>query len=232
MIALQASHLRKTYPGSEPICILKDVSLTASFGKSIAICGKSGCGKSTLLHIFGTLDSPDEGEIILCGESTRKAFLPALRNRHIGFIFQSFHLLEEYSVLDNVLMPAKIGRQPTHQGSPSHQNALSLLEEIGLIGKKDLPAKLLSGGEKQRASLARAFCNNPSLILADEPTGNLDAAHARQIQELLLGCAKKQDKALIVVTHDPEFASLCDEIYELKEGVLLNRTLPGNAPFC
>lgn len=196
-----------------PVTILHDISLEVEAGQTVAITGKSGEGKSTLLHILGTLEKPSSGELFICGKPLKN--LPQIRNRHIGFIFQSFNLLEEYTVLENVLMPGKIGRHKL-----DHIRALTLLEEVGLSHRADFPAKLLSGGEKQRAAIARALYNDPDLILADEPSGNLDHSHSVAIHEMLIGSAKKRNKALIIVTHDPELASLCDRTYLLMDGIL------------
>jgi lipoprotein-releasing system ATP-binding protein len=143
-----------------------------------------------------------------------------LRNQSIGFVFQSFNLLEDETVLDNVLMPAKIGRIETKKGSPAYNRALLLLEAVGLSSRAQFLSKFLSGGEKQRVAIARAFCNDPALILADEPSGNLDQAHSKAIHELLIGSAKKWNKALVIATHDEELASLCDKTYLLKDGSL------------
>ena len=216
---LEARNIRKVFEGIESLEILKDISLTVLPGKSIAIIGKSGSGKSSLLHILGTLDTPTSGDLVIC---KKKAFLHAeeLRKKHIGFVFQSFHLLEDSTLLENILMPAKILRQKTHSSSPAFAKASELLEFVGLASKAHSPVKTLSGGEKQRASIARAFCNDPDLLLVDEPTGNLDQANALLVQNLLLDCCKKRGKSLILVTHDEEFAALCDEVFVLKEGLL------------
>lgn len=210
---LQAKKICKRFEKPTLVEVLKGVSLEIFAGESVAITGKSGEGKSTLLHILGTLEEASEGEILICGKPLLN--LPEIRNRHIGFIFQTFNLLEDYTVLENVLMPAKIGRSPLNR-----EKGLQLLEEVGLLHRADFPAKLLSGGEKQRAAIARAFCNDPDLILADEPSGNLDHAHSVVIHELLINSAKKRNKALIIVTHDNELASLCDTGYLLMDGVL------------
>ena len=184
------------------------------------IIGKSGEGKSTLLHILGTLEKPCSGTLEICGQNTNNTSLPQLRNRHIGFVFQSYNLLDDYTVLDNVLMPAKIAGSSIQIGAPAYQRALLLLETVGLEERAHFPAKLLSGGEKQRAAIARALCNDPSLILCDEPTGNLDNAHSAEIHSLLIRLTKEWNKALIVVTHDRELSSLCDQILLLKDGNL------------
>jgi lipoprotein-releasing system ATP-binding protein len=220
MTALKAKDIKKTYPGPESLQILKGISLDIEKGESIAIVGKSGSGKSTLLHILGTLEAPSSGELAICGKDARFFPLGEIRSQHIGFVFQAFHLLEDYSLLENVLMPAYIARKPTSPSSKAYQRALDLLHQVDLLSKVDKPIKLLSGGERQRASIARALCNDPSIILADEPTGNLDSANAEIVQKLLLDCSQKQGKSLILVTHDHEFAALCDRKYQLKEGIL------------
>ncbi len=217
---ISAKNLAKTFYSPEPVCVLKRIDLEVDKGASIAIMGKSGEGKSTLLHILGTLEKPCSGELAICGQSIRSGSLASLRNQHIGFIFQSFNLLDDYTVLENVLMPAKIARLPTTPQSPSYKRACSLLEQIGLAPRADFLAKLLSGGEKQRVAIARALLNNPELILADEPSGNLDHSHSQAIHELLLQLTKQEGKTLIVVTHDTELASLCDQKYHLKDGTL------------
>ncbi len=221
-LILEAKNICKTFSGAEPLQILKNVSLELYQGKSIAIIGKSGSGKSSLLHIFGTLDTPTSGSLTIC---QKEAFTHAkeLRGKNIGFVFQSFHLLEDYTLLENILMPAQILRKNTSSSSSSAEKAKELLQFVGLLEKANLPAKLLSGGEKQRAALARAFCNNPDILLVDEPTGNLDPMNANLVQSLLLDGCKKQGKSLILVTHDEEFASLCDEVFLLKEGTLKKR---------
>jgi lipoprotein-releasing system ATP-binding protein len=212
-IVLEAQEITKTFFSPEPLQILKGVSLKARQGESLAIIGRSGSGKSSLLHILGTLDKPTSGKVLFPN-------IPAsssnehIRRQEIGFVFQSFHLLEDYTLLENVTMPLRVARKtPT-------KHAESLLDQVGLLDKKDTPLKLLSGGEKQRASLARALCNNPSILLVDEPTGSLDNLNAKIVQNLLLDCCKKQNKTLILVTHDQDFAALCDTTYTLKEGLL------------
>jgi lipoprotein-releasing system ATP-binding protein len=217
---LQAKNIRKVFAGSPPLEILEDVSLMVHPKESIAIIGKSGSGKSSLLHILGTLDAPTSGELLYF-EKEAFSRKDILRKKHIGFVFQSFHLLEDSSLIDNVLMPAKILREPTHPSSLAYARAKELLKQVDLLEKASLPAKYLSGGEKQRAAIARAFCNDPDLLLVDEPTGNLDPASAKKVQSLLLDCAKRYGKALILVTHDEDFAGLCDRVLTLKEGVLL-----------
>lgn len=217
---LKARGITKKFTSPSPVEVLKGIDLNAHPGQTLAIVGKSGEGKSTLLHILGTLEKPCSGTLEICGHDVQASSLPALRNRHIGFVFQSVNLLEEDSALSNVLMPARIAGVPTRPGSSAHTWALQLLDTVGLKDRANFPAKLLSGGEKQRAAIARALCNDPSLILCDEPTGNLDNAHSREIHSLLIRLAKEWNKALIVVTHDREFSSLCDQVFLLKDGNL------------
>ncbi len=217
---IRAKKLSKSFTSPSSVHLLKEIDLEIEKGKAVAIMGKSGEGKSTLLHILGTLEKPTSGELHICGKSIDSSSLARLRNQHIGFIFQSFNLLEDYTVLENILMPAKIARLGASSQSLSYLRAQMLLEKIGLSSRADFLAKLLSGGEKQRVAIARALLNNPELILADEPSGNLDRMHSQAIHQLLLQLTKEEGKTLIVVTHDSELASLCDLSYLLKDGKL------------
>ncbi|HAB98567.1 MAG TPA: ABC transporter ATP-binding protein [Parachlamydiales bacterium] len=212
---LSAKNLSKTFTSPQPLTVFSDVSLEANLGDTIAICGRSGEGKTTLLHILGTLEPPDRGQLLIAGELATPRKSAELRRRHIGFVFQSYNLLEDFTALDNVLMPSRIARSPL-----SPQKGLQLLEEVGLAERASFPVKLLSGGERQRVAIARALCNNPSILLADEPTGNLDRAHAKQIGDILLSCAQSHNKTLILVTHDQELANLCSKRYILQNGKL------------
>lgn len=209
---LEAEEICKSFDQLE---VLKGVSLQVQPAETIAIMGKSGGGKSTLLHILGTLETPSKGLLRICGQIPGKD-VSTLRNQHVGFIFQAYHLLEDFTVLENVLMPIKIARKE------ATQRAKQLLKEVGLEGKEQVLAKYLSGGEKQRVAIARALANEPDLLLADEPTGNLDRSYSIEIQNLLLSKAKQHGKALILVTHDEEFARKCDRILFLKDGRLYN----------
>ncbi|MEN9343327.1 MAG: transporter ATP-binding protein YtrE [Chlamydiota bacterium] len=191
--------------------ILKEINLEIYPQEALAIVGKSGEGKSTLLHLLGFLDTPSNGTI----EMRYPLPKALLRNKEIGFIFQHSHLLEEETVLDNVLMPTKLGKLPLNT-----QRALLLLEKVRLSHRLNFPVRVLSGGEKQRVAIARALINSPSLILADEPSGNLDSVHSQEIQQLLLNCVREEKKSLVVVTHDIEFAKQCDRVFLLKDGVL------------
>ncbi len=218
---LQACNIHKRFKKPLDLYLLKGIDLTVKRGESAAIVGKSGQGKSTLLHILGTLESSTTGDLLIGGEKVSFINKSRIRNKQLAFIFQSFHLFEDFSVLDNILMPAKIARQDTHPGSDAHQKAMEDLVAVGLEKRAHFHAKLLSGGEKQRVAIARALCNDPDLIFADEPTGNLDDETSAQIQELLLNCVKKNNKALVVVTHDTAFANKCHTCYNLENGILL-----------
>ncbi len=217
---LEAIDIHKAFYHPHPIQILKGIHLTAYEGDSIAIMGRSGEGKSTLLQILGTLEQPCRGKLKISNQEVVSSNKTSIRNQSIGFIFQSFYLLEDYTALENVLMPARIARQSMGKGSEAEQRGLYLLEKVKLIDRAHFPTKLLSGGEKQRVALARAMCNDPDLIFADEPSGNLDRQTSQLIHELLLSCVQDQRKALIVVTHDQELARLCARQYELKNGCL------------
>lgn len=218
---LTAKNLKKIFAQPARCEILKDVSLTVHEGETVAIMGPSGVGKSTLLHILGTLDNPSSGTLEIAGRDALGDASTLLRNEHIGFIFQNYNLLDEYSVFDNVLMPAKIGRKGDQE-----EGVKQLLEKVGLSEHSKHLAKLLSGGEKQRVAIARALCNNPDLILADEPSGNLDDTNSARIHDLLISSAKELGKALIVVTHNFELAKQCDLVYTLHDGHLtLDKTL-------
>lgn len=218
---LSARNIRKTFYHPQTIDILKGISLDLFPGESIAIIGASGEGKSTLLQILGTLEAPSSGDLFIAGESATLNPSPILRNRHIGFVFQTFNLLEDYSVLHNVTMPALIAGKRVGKNEAAYNRAIELLIKVGLEKRIHFPTKLLSGGEKQRASLARALCNDPEIILADEPSGNLDHDTSSQIHQLLIESVKQLHKGLIVVTHDLTLASLCDRRFQLGDGYLI-----------
>jgi lipoprotein-releasing system ATP-binding protein len=225
-ILLQASNIHKAYHHPRSVDILKGIELTIQAGDSIAIMGRSGEGKSTLLQILGTLEQPCKGSLTISDQAVSVSNRTMIRNQSVGFVFQSFHLLEDYTALENVLMPARIARKNLRKGSEAMQRGLYLLEKVGLSERAHFHTKLLSGGEKQRVALARAMCNDPDIIFADEPSGNLDRQTAQVIHELLLSFVKEQQKALVVVTHDQELASLCAKQYELKNGQLFKVERP------
>lgn len=219
---LKAENISKSFYYPNAVEILKRISLSVNGGESVAIVGRSGEGKSTLLQILGTLESPCQGSLYIEGEEVNNSNRTYVRNQKIGFVFQFFHLLEDYTALQNILMPARIARQSTSLGSSAEQRAWALLKRVGLADRAHLDTKYLSGGEKQRVALARAMCNDPSLILADEPSGNLDSQTAQMIHEILLEFAHDHKKALLLVTHDRDLARLCTRQYELRNGLLID----------
>ena len=221
MADLIVDKLCKQYPTrGEPLVVLRDVSLAVSAGESLAVLGPSGSGKSTLLHILGTLDTPTSGSVSLDGTQPFQLDEPALaafRNRNIGFVFQDHLLLPQLTVLENVLVPTLAHGRPSEQ---QQQRALQLLERVGLAQRLDHRPAELSGGERQRAALARALILSPRLILADEPTGNLDRSTATAIGQLLRELPEIEPVMLIVVTHSLELASRMQRRWEIDEGRL------------
>jgi len=225
MSQLVATNLTKHFSTrSGPLEVLRGVSLQLAGGENLAIVGPSGCGKSTLLHIIGTLDRPSGGELRLDGDDPFTLDEPALaafRNRRIGFVFQDHHLLPQCSVLENVLVPTiAAGRA----AADAVERATALLARVGLAERLDHRPAELSGGERQRAALARALINRPTLLLADEPTGNLDRSTAAQIGQVLLEMQQSEQTMLIVVTHSVELAALMQRRATLNEGRLENAT--------
>ncbi len=210
----------KSFFFPEKIDILKELNLKLEPGNSYAITGPSGVGKSTLLSLLGSLEQPTSGHILINGTDLSKIDANTYRRDHVGLIFQSYNLLEDYTALENVLVPAMIARKKTSIGSDAYTRALMLIEKVGLQNRVNHLAKQLSGGEKQRVAIARALCNNPKLILADEPTGNLDEAHSKSIHSLLIDLTQEFHKTLVVVTHDLQLANLCNHKYLLKNGHL------------
>lgn len=202
--------------------VLRGVSFEAERGKVCAIVGPSGCGKSTLLYQLGLLDKPDDGTIWIGGEqisNTSDDLRTSARSRHIGFVFQFHFLMLEFTALDNVMMPMRKLGLLTPQAMEAR--AKSLLESVGLGQKTHRLGTHLSGGEQQRVAIARALANEPSLILADEPTGNLDAANSTLVFDLLARLAKENGQAVVLVTHNPEIAQRCDVTRAMKDGVFV-----------
>jgi len=216
---LQAKKLTKTFYTPDPMPLIKGIDLEVQAGECVAIVGKSGDGKTTLLHLLGLLDDPTSGECLIEGVAANRWNRSELRRHAIGFVFQAFHLLEELSPLENLLIAAKIRRENVSKGGEVYQKAHALLEQFGLGKRVHFATKLLSGGEKQRVALARALLPSPPLILADEPTGNLDVESGAFIQEELLNL-RKSGKAVVIVTHDDQFAKKADRTLRLQQGVL------------
>lgn len=219
-ILLKAEHLCKSFYYPAPVEILSEVSLTVHRGDTVAIMGRSGQGKSTLLQILGTLEDPCKGRLEIAGQLVHSFSKSRIRNRHIAFVFQSFHLLEDYTALENVLMPARISRESVGKGSKKYRDGLDLLEQVGLKDRAYFHTKLLSGGEKQRVAIARALCNDPDIIFADEPSGNLDKQTSHDIHSLLLGYAHRSGKSVVIVTHDQHLAGMCSRRFILGNGQL------------
>ncbi len=198
--------------------VLKGVNLDVSKSEIISIVGKSGAGKSTLLHILGTLDHPDKGDLIINETEVHKLDKKALahfRNKHIGFVFQFHHLLPEFNALENVCMPAYILKTKPEL---AEERARELLDYLGLKDRMTHKPNELSGGEQQRVAVARALMNSPSLVLADEPTGNLDSATSSELHQLLVKLRDDWKQTFIIVTHNRELAALSDRILEMKDG--------------
>jgi len=217
---LKAKGLHKSFQHPVKVQIIKGIDLFIRQGEAVAITGRSGQGKSTLLQLLGTLEKPCSGLLEIAGQEVNAFNKATIRNRHVAFVFQSFHLLEDYTALDNVMMPARIARQKVHKGSQAYKRGLELLEKVGLSDRSHFSTKLLSGGEKQRVAIARALCNDPDLILADEPSGNLDRQTADSIHSLLLDFVKHENKSIVIVTHDQSLASMCHSQYILESGQL------------
>lgn len=218
---LQAKNIIKTYNEDKiRTNVLKGVNIDIYSNELTAIVGKSGSGKSTLLHILGTLDKADSGEIIYKGEELLKLSdkkKAAFRNIHLGFVYQIHHQLSDFSALENVMMPMLIAGINKNDAK---QRALELLEKVALSEKADSRPSELSGGQRQRVAIARALANNPELILADEPTGNLDEKNAQMVFSLFEKLVKEDKIAVVIVTHDNSLSEKCDRVYTMKDGII------------
>jgi len=215
-----AKNISKQYLKPTAVQVLDDINLEIANESSIAIMGASGEGKTTLLHILSLLEAPDSGTLIFQDKTIEKPDFQKLQLNHFGFIFQSYNLFNDLTVIDNLLIVAKIARKAVHKKSDAYHKAVDLLEKVDLQDKLLTPVKLLSGGEKQRVAIARAFFNDPSIIFADEPTGNLDHETSDKIHTLLFSFIKQYKKALVIATHDKRLATLCDQIYLLDQASL------------
>jgi lipoprotein-releasing system ATP-binding protein len=221
-MSLTVHNLRKDYPTrGEPLPVLRDVNLQLEPGDALAVLGPSGSGKSTLLHIVGTLDTPTSGSVRLGATdpfALSEKELAHFRNRHIGFVFQDHYLLPQCSVLENVLIPTLAGGADDR--SALAKRARQLLDKVGLGQRLEHRPAELSGGERQRVAVARALIFHPPLLLADEPTGNLDRHTAQTVGQLLLGMQREENTMLIVVTHSPELARTLPRQQEMVDGTL------------
>lgn len=212
---LEAKNIHKKYSDVE---VLKGVDIKISKGEIVSIIGASGAGKSTLLHLLGTLDKPDSGSILLNNIEVEKLSgksLAKFRNDHIGFVFQFHHLLPEFTALENVCIPGWVGGK---NKSNTEKRAKELLDYLGLSKKFENKPSQLSGGEQQRVAVARALVNNPSIVLADEPTGNLDSANANDLHQLFINLRNEFNQTFLIVTHNEDLAKRSDRILQMKDG--------------
>lgn len=221
--ALHIENLVKYFYEPEPFQVLKGLSFTITKGEFVSIVGKSGCGKSTLLYVLSTMDTDYEGTLEINGEvltGKTKDELSSFRNEHIGFVFQFHYLLPEFSSLENVMLPAlKLGKYVKEE--VEHR----AYEKLKLLGVEEQAKKLsskLSGGQQQRVAIARALINDPTVIMGDEPTGNLDSKNAQNVFDILKDLARTYNQTIITVTHDLEFAANCDRIIEMSDGHIVS----------
>ena len=228
MTAIEARGLGKSYVGGDGgiITVLDGVDLAVERGEMVAIIGASGAGKSTLLHLLGALDKPSTGEVFITGRALSGLdddAVSALRNRTVGFVFQFHHLLREFTALENVMMPLRIGG--TDEVEARHR-ARALLDRMGLSGRAHHRPAQLSGGEQQRTAVARALASDPAVLLADEPSGNLDHGNSERLHDLFAQLTRELEIAMVVVTHNRSLASRADRVLQLEEGRLTRIELP------
>lgn len=215
---LTATNIQKRYGTVE---VLKGVDINISKGEVVSIVGPSGSGKSTFLHILGTLDKPDMGEVFLHNQNItglQGTRLSSFRNKHIGFVFQFHHLLPEFSALENVCIPGWIA---SSDKNAVRKKALELLDMLGLSHRLENKPSQLSGGEQQRVAVARSLINSPEVVFADEPTGNLDTANAKELHHLFFELRKQFQQTFLIVTHNEELSQLSDRVLHMKDGKIL-----------
>ncbi len=206
------------------LAVLQGVDISINKAEIVSIVGSSGAGKSTLLHILGTLDKPDKGEITLNNQHLQLlngTKLAAFRNKHIGFVFQFHHLLPEFSALENVCIPGWIAGDKKKEVVIK---ATELLKTLGLGDRLENKPQQLSGGEQQRVAVARALINSPSIVMADEPTGNLDSANAKELHQLFIDLRNKFEQTFLIVTHNEELAKMSDRILQMKDGKMITQS--------
>lgn len=220
-VILKAINIHRQFKTIEnSLSVLKGLNLELKEKETAAITGASGVGKSTLLHILGGLDKPTEGEVFISGESLKgksESSLAGFRNEKIGFVFQFHYLMEDFTALENVMIPLLVANR---KKSEAKNKGELILEQVGLIDRRNHRPNQLSGGEQQRVAVARALVNNPSLILADEPSGNLDTATGRKLHELLMKINEENNVTMLIATHNQELAGLCDRFLSIKDGVI------------
>lgn len=218
-----AKNIKKAYKN---LTVLKGVDLAIERGEIVSIVGKSGAGKSTLLHIMGTLDVPDSGSLLINGTNIQELGdkeLAAFRNREIGFVFQFHHLLPEFTALENICIPAYIQQKSEKEATA---RAKQLLADLGLEKRFDHKPNQLSGGEQQRVAVARAMMNAPAVILADEPSGNLDTETSQQLHELFFELRDRHQQTFVIVTHNTELAAMSDRTLVMKDGAIVDQLSP------
>ena len=221
-VILEAKHINKYFRKPVLFHVLKDINFQVKKGEFASVMGKSGCGKSTLLYILSTMDTDYDGELFLNNELVTgqdRQHLSYLRNKHIGFVFQFHYLLSEFSVLENVMLPAKKLAEKSLQ--EIEYDAMERLKTLNIDNLAKKRASRISGGEKQRVAIARALINNPSIIMGDEPTGNLDSHNAENVFNIFEQLSNEQGLSLLVVTHDEDFAKKTDRIIQMEDGRII-----------
>ena len=218
----KAENICNSYPTSSgPLKVLRDVSLSLQEGELISVAGPSGCGKSTLLNILGTLDQPDKGTLEITGKNVAlldDESVSRLRSESIGFVFQFHHLLPEFTIAENLMIPQRLlGRSE----KTSTDRVTELLSKVNLLPRSNHRPNAISGGERQRVAVLRALVNEPDIVLADEPTGNLDVETAQQLMEMIQNFAKDFNQAFLIVTHNPDVAALCKRNLTINEGTVI-----------